>query len=59
MEDEKPNNSLTMIEILADNGLQHIRSFPDKRYGLNSREDISNATLQKQLYATILNMAYA
>ena len=59
MEDEKPNNSLSMIDRLAKNGLQHISRFLDKRYHLNSREERSNATLQKQLYATVLNMAYA
>ena len=30
-EDEKPNNSLSIIDIFAKNGLQHNSIFPDKR----------------------------
>ena len=65
MEDEKPINSLSMINRFVENGLQHIiilqhiRILPDKRYHLSSRKDRSNATLQKQQYATVLNLPYA
>ena len=40
-EDEKPNNSLSIIDRLAKNGLQHISRFPNKRYHLNNREERS------------------
>ena len=40
-EDEKPNNSLSIIDRLVENGLQHISRLPDKRYHLNSREERS------------------
>ena len=56
---EKPNNSLSVIYRFAENGLQHISRFPNKRYHLSSREERSNETLQKQLYATVLNFMYA
>ena len=58
-DDEKPNNSSSMIDRFAENGLQHIRILPDKRYHLSSREERSNATMQKKLYATIMNLPYA
>ena len=38
-EDEKPNNSLSMIDRFVENGSQHISIFPDKRYDHNSREE--------------------
>ena len=59
MEDEKPINSLSMIDRFAENGLQNISRSPNKRYHLSSREERSNATLQKQLYAIVLNFPYA
>ena len=59
MEDEKTNNSFSMIDIFAKNGLQQINKFPDKRYHHNNREERSNINLQKQLYATVLNFPYA
>ena len=31
MEDEKPNNYLNMIDIFAENGLQHISILTNKR----------------------------
>ena len=58
-EDEKPNNSLSMTDRFAENGLQHISRLPDKRYHLSNREERSNATLHKQLYAIVLNFPYA
>ena len=59
IEDEKPNNSLSIINRFVENGLQHIRIFLDKRYHLSSREERSNVTLKKHLYETILNFPYA
>ena len=59
MEGEKPNNYLSMIDIFVENGLQHIGIFPNKSYHHNNREERSNVTLQKQLYATVLNLPYA
>ena len=56
---KKPNNYLSMVDRFAENDLEHIRRFPDKRYYHNNREEISNVTLQQQLYATILNFPYA
>ena len=58
MEDEKPINSLSMIDGFGENGLQNIRIFPNKRYHLGIREERSNVTLQKQLYATVLIFPY-
>ena len=40
MEDEKTSNSLTMIDRFVEDGLQHIRKLPDKRYHLNNKEEI-------------------
>ena len=37
MEDEKPINSLSMIDKFVENGLQHISIFPDNIYHLRSR----------------------
>ena len=45
MEDEKPNNSLSMIDRFVENGLQHIIIFPNKRCHLSSREEKYNTTL--------------
>ena len=59
MEDENTNNSLGMIDRFVENGLQHIRKFPDKRYHHINREERSNVTLQKQLYAIVLNFPNA
>ena len=39
-EDEKPSNSLSMIDRFEKNGLQHIRRFPINKYILRIREDI-------------------
>ena len=49
-EDEKPNNSLSMIDKFVENDLQDISILNDKRYHLNSREDRSNVTLQNKLH---------
>ena len=43
--DEKPTNSLSIIDRFAENGLQHINRFPDKRYHLSSKEERSNVAL--------------
>ena len=56
---KKPSNSLSMMDRFVENDLQHISIFLDKRYHLSNREERSNATLQKQLYATVLNFPYA
>ena len=56
-EDEKPNNSLSMIDRFAENDLQHISIFPDKRCHHNNREERSKATLQKQLNANCIELA--
>ena len=37
--DEKPNNSLSIIDRLAENGLQHISRLLDESYHLRSREE--------------------
>ena len=47
-----------MIDRFAENDLKHIRRLPDKSYHHNNREERSNVTLQKQLYATVLNLPY-
>lgn len=44
-EDEKPNNSLSIIDRLGENGLQHISKLPDKRYHLSIKEERSTKTL--------------
>ena len=59
MEDEKPNNYLSMIDRFLENDLQQIIIFTDNIYDHNSRENRSNITLQKQLYVTVLNLTYA
>ena len=53
-EDETPRNYWSMIDRFAENGLQHISKFLDKIYHHSSREERSNVTLQKQLYAIVL-----
>ena len=58
MEDEKPNNYLSMIDIFGENGLQHRIIFSDKRYQHNCKEERSNVTLEKQLYATVWKFPY-
>ena len=39
--DEKPNNSLSMVDRLVENGLQHISRLHDKRQQLNNIEERS------------------
>ena len=53
--DENPNHSLSMIDGFANNDLQHITRFPNKRYHLGSREERANTTL----YSIVLNLPYA
>ena len=48
-----------MIDRFKYNYLQHIIIFPNKICHHNNREERSKETLQKQLYATILNFPYA
>ena len=56
---KKPNNYLSMIDRFAENGLKYISIFPNKRYHHNNIEELCNVTLQKQLYAIVLNLPYS
>ena len=57
MENEKPNNSLSMIDRFAENGSQHISGLLDNRYHHNNREERSNVTLQKISVCNYIELA--
>ena len=44
-ENEKPGNTLSMIDRFAENGLQDTSRLLDKRYHLNKREERYNTIL--------------